>query len=65
MSGMPSEGVGQSTNDTPVVLAWLVVPQRGRVAVFLEKPLAEKYAVGVRGRLVPLGDITAPLAASR
>lgn len=36
------------------IRAWLVEPQRGREAVFLDRGLAEKYAVGVHGQLVPL-----------
>lgn len=39
--------------------AWLVIPQRGKKAVFLgeERERAARYAVGVRGTLVPLGPI--------
>jgi hypothetical protein len=36
------------------IRAWLVESQRGRDAVFLDRALAEKYAVGVRGQIVPL-----------
>ena len=40
--------------------AWLVIPARGKRAVFLgeERERAARYAVGVRGTLVPLGPIT-------
>lgn len=39
--------------------AWLVIPARGKRAVFLgeERERAARYAVGVRGTLVPLGPI--------
>lgn len=36
------------------IRAWLVQPKRGREAVFIDRALAEKYAVGVQGLLVPL-----------
>ncbi len=36
------------------IRAWLVESHRGRDAVFLDRALAEKYAVGVRGRILPL-----------
>lgn len=37
-----------------MIRAWLVESQRGRDAVFLDRALAERYAVGVRGRILPL-----------